>query len=304
LGKLPVDLNRIAIARTGKTVIVNELGIIISVVTILSVIPVVGPLLALINMVFTPVFFFQAINGVKNIPYASGTKYIKEEKPAEPLDINSIRDYSQLFNKKQYGVNYMFGLYYFGATLCSQLIMNIIYFVVNDISLLSYFSTSNIINLILYPFLFSLMLVILSHAIRKKVLLALVWGLTSVIIGSVSFLILMMKNYDAYSQFFFSKNNLIQVITNFLSSVLFIVSIVLFIRWYGLKFWSILLSIAIPSVLTHLFYYTAAYFLNEKFDLKVTGLVGLTVHILLFSVAVYFGLYQYVQQTKRDVLTD
>jgi hypothetical protein len=130
-------------------------------------------------------------------------------------------------------------------------------------------------------------------------LLALVWGLTSVVIGAVPFLLLMIRNYEYYSQYFLTKNYLIQTSTSFLSAVLFILSITVFIKLYGLKLWSILLSVAVPSILIHSVYYTVAFLLEGKFDYKITGLVGLAVHILFFSIAVYFGLYQYVQSTKK-----
>lgn len=301
MGKLPVDLNRIATARAGKTVMANELGIIISVATILSVIPVVGMVLALINMVLTPVFFILAINGVRNIPYSPGVEYVEKRDEAEPLDINTVRDYSQLFDKKKYGINLWFGLYYFVASVCSQITINVTYFIMNKISVLDYFSTSNILNLILYPLLFSLVIVILSHAIRQKVLLALLWGLTSVVVGAIPFLLLMMRDYDYYNQYFFSKGYLVQIITNFLSAVLFIGSISIFIRLYGLKLWSILLSIAIPSIITNSVFYIAGYLLEGKFNFNILTLVGFVVHLLFFSIAIYFAFYQYVQRTNRAV---
>ncbi len=304
IGKLPVDLNRISITRTGKNVMANELGIILCITTLLSVVPVLGMVLALVNLVLMPVFYILAINGIKNIPYSAGEEYYEKKQAEEPLDINSIRDYSQFFDKAKYGINFWFGVYYFLATISTQIVINVFYFVSNKISLLQYFSLSNMVNLLVYPLLTSLFLVMFSHAIRNKLLLSFVWGVCHVAISIIPFAFLLLKGNEYYNEYVFSKKFLNYMSTNFISAILFIFSIVIFIRLYGLKLWTILLAIAVPSILTNMVFYIAGYLLEGKFDFNMTGLVGVTVHILLFSAGVYFGLYQYVEGTKKVELAE
>ncbi len=304
IGKLPVDLNRIARARIGKNVMANEFGIILCITALLSVVPVLGLVLAAVNLILMPAFYIMAINGIKDIPYSAGVDYDEKKKTEEPLDINSVRDYSQLFNKAKYGINFWFGLYYFLAAICSQIVINVFYFVSNKISLFQYFSISNMINLLVYPLLTSLLLVLLSHAIRNKILLSFLWGVLQVAISIIPFAILLLKGDEFYKQYIYSGKFLIQILTNFISAVLFILSISIFIRFYGLKLWTILLAVAVPSLLTNMVFYIAGYILEGKFDFNATGLVGVTVHILLFSAGVYFGLYQYVVGTQKEELAE
>jgi hypothetical protein len=298
LGKLPVDLNRIAIARTGKNVMASEFGIIICITTLLSVVPVLGTVLAFLNLVLMPAFFIMAINGIKTIPYSAGVEYIEKKHKEEPLDINTVSDYSQLFDKAKYGVNLWFGLFYFVAMVCTQIVLNVTYFISNEIALLQYFSISNMLNLFIYPLLFSAVLVVLSHAVRNKVVLSFSWGLANVILGVIPFLLLMLNGNDYYQQYIFSRNFLIQVSTNFLNSVLFILSITFFLRVYGLKLWSILIAISIPSLLINSYFYTTTYLVDGKFDFKIFSFVGIGVHIVFFTAAIYLAFLQYIKGTK------
>lgn len=298
IGKLPVDMNRIAFARKGKHVIANEIGLVLCILTILTIIPIVGIFLALINMVLLPVFFFLAISAIKNIPYSPETVYVEKSPEAEPLDINTVRDYSLMFDKKRYGLNLMFGLYYFLASFGGQVISIVIFYVNNHISLWQYFVGINLLYTVLAPLLYAMTLVMCSHAIRNKVWLAIVLGLFHVLINVIPPSIMILMNGIDF-HLIFNKGFMAQIISNFLNAALFILSISAFIRLFGLKFWSILLSLAVTGILTHASYYGSSYLFEGNYQFRATNLVGLVVYTLLSSMAIYFAFNQYIQRTKR-----
>lgn len=299
IGKLPVEINRIAVTRTGSRVIVNDIGIVLSITTLLSLIPVFGIILVLINSFFLPLYYGLVISAVKNIPY-SPENYPVEKHRAEPLDINTIRDYSELFNKKHYGTNLLFGIYYFVASVITQVISISIYYYTHKISMVHFFSGANLLYSVVPPLLLAIVLVILSHSIRNKILLALITGLSQVIVNLVPPAIwVIIGNME--TDLIFNKSFITHAITNFTSGILFILSLSTFIRIYGLKIWSIILALLTTTIVSHIIFYTFTYVLEGKFKFEFTGLLSTLIYILIMSTAIYFAFYQYIERTKISI---
>jgi hypothetical protein len=294
IGNLPIILNKISIQRTGKSIIPHDLGIIISILTLMAFLPTLSVVFSIVNcLILLPVFYYKAIKAIDKLPYFD-EKAATEHIQTDALDIKRIHDYSQLFDEKKYGINVLFGLYLFLASLCVEIIFILVRLLFHSGSLEGTMSYFMVIHL-----LFAISAVFLSHKIRNKLILALLVGLSNALatLAEIPFLLIYFR-----SDFMeLLKNSyLYHIGASFIFGFFLILCTSYSIKFFGLKFRNILLSTLSFVIALNLYWFAFFCFSGEKFQLKWILLVHAVLNILFYSLAIYFSFYQYVMRTQTQ----
>jgi hypothetical protein len=242
--------------------------------------------------ILLPILYKRAIDAIAKIPTAS-IDLIVEPTETEKIDIASIRDYSTLFDKKRFGINFYVGLFILVAALLSKLIMTIIQLGF-DSSFgygAKFYLSDTFSNL-----LFVLIILIFSHSIKHKFFLALTIGLTH-LITSAGF------KYILY--FFYSRNgyvvslenliNIPSILISFVYGFVFIYSLVLAIKMWGIEIWSIFIATIGAMIIVHASWYMLDIFLNKsEFHFEISMIYMTMTYAVFYALAIYGGFRLYL----------
>jgi hypothetical protein len=202
--------------------------------------------------------------------------------------LQTFRRYPELFNRKLFGINYYVGGAFFVSVLLSNFIWPLVYALFNGFH--SYF----------YPFQFYLIQIafdvlgaaiflFVSHLALKDWILPLLFGLANVLIHIPRLLIFNAIPMEGIR--FIAPFHLGGLIGSFLWSFLFFLGLVLAVRLFGPKIWSLMLGSASAYLLSALINPLLFMSSGAKYSLNVESLVAALTEGVLFAVMIYVGLY-------------
>jgi hypothetical protein len=149
-----------------------------------------------------------------------------------------------------------------------------------------------LISVILLDIIFCVLFLFLSHNIKIHWVLVLVWGLVGMVISAVRralhfFVFYRMENIgltDILNPGF--------LISGFIMDALFMTGIIIAIRYWGTKVWSIAAGTTCAYVISYIVWsIISLIMLGHRFDLKIQTFIINTINYAIFGAAIYYGLY-------------
>ncbi|OGU29885.1 MAG: hypothetical protein A2057_17720 [Ignavibacteria bacterium GWA2_35_9] len=206
---------------------------------------------------------------------------------------------TSIFNRKAFGINYFIGLGLFIAMALSGFLWSVFYSIWWGSTfefMSSYFFAFRIPALILYSVLF----VLLLHMVKNDWLIALFVGLGTMVISSLMRLlyngvsfgsIKIISNIEPGNLFFF-----------FFWSFILTVSIILALKTWGLKWWSLALWICIGNLVEGSLSQIISLSLHEGYSFDFVFIPLSFIDGLLLGTAFYLCTYLFLKQRRAEVI--
>lgn len=294
IGKLPRSINELARYRNTQSLLPENLGILISIFTLAAIIPLINVILTFVSgMILMPILFYKAIYAIKILPSHDG-------KPASfernEVDLASITDFSLLFRISKYGFNYKLGILY----LLGYFFLNIaISFILNGMSNFHFNFDLYFLYETLFSTIYIFFIILLGNYVNKFVL------------PVFSGFIYLFKMMATYMLFVFTYQNIQQIqlssfltiptlSTHFVYGFFLIFSLVMAIKLWGTKLWSVAIAAASTIILANIVWYGLSYLVSDNmpdFSAKSNIFIPLT-QIIIFSAVFYFGFYWHVNSVN------
>jgi hypothetical protein len=299
-GKLMESLNKLAESRNKELFLPVNLGTIICIFSLTSIIPIVGTLLALIAMlVLIPVFFSKTIRAIKEIPHLQDntTKRISMH-DHNRVNLSNIRNYSELFNTSIRGFNFKLVFIYLIGVVLNYTLINLINSQFRNVFFNAYFLTE-----LLFQSFFIFLFIYLS-GVLKNIILVLSTGVLILIKNVCTFyvyyLLMSKNNGDLNIDDFFRIPYLAGY---FLYGILYVTGLLIVVRIFGARFWSLLIYGF------SLFYITTAIwlgisFLDEGYNFEYSWTNLLVVPVIrsfIIASSFYLGFLWYFNSSGKDV---
>jgi len=293
IGKLPKDINALAEKGGFSQRLPEGLGISIAILTLLGVIPIIGYVTGTISgFILYPMLLYQAAGFCQT--HLSDLR-VTAAPIAEPetgvTDLASTNDYSALFNLKKYGINYPVGIGLFLALILAKITWIIIPL---QFSAFYYYTQSFIFlfAIIALDVIYCALFLLISHRIENKWLLVVMWGLAGMVI-SVGRRALQFTTLDYLEEigvgYLVNPANLI---SGFIMSALFMAGIVLAIRYWGTKVWSVIAgSIGGHVVFSIIWGIISLITLGHTRYWSFQNFIINTINYAIFGAAIYYGIY-------------
>jgi hypothetical protein len=296
IGKLPRSINELARNRNTRSLLPENLGILISIFTLAAIIPLINVILTFVSgMILMPILFYKAIYAIKILPSHDGNPISFER---NEVDLGSITDFSYLFRINKFGFNYKLGILY----LFGYIFLNItISFILNGITNFHfnfdlYFAYETIFGTI-YIFI----LILLANYVNKFVL------------PVFSGFIYLLKMMGTYMLFTLTFKNIQQIqfssfltlptlSTHFAYGFFLIFSLVMAIKLWGTKLWSIAIAAASTIIIANIVWYGLSYLVDDNnltFSARSIIFIPLA-QIIIFSTVFYFGFYWHVNLVNGE----
>lgn len=176
--------------------------------------------------------------------YLSKSKRIKETFPSAPnnVDFLSCKNFIKMFDKNKYKVNhYMFaGL--FTIKFFTIFVLGMVVSILGRFELPIY-SYQDFLIAVFIGFLYSILFILVSYLVRRDWILLIIWPLVYALLIVIHLFFNLAINYNEIV--FLNTANIIDVVKNFIWELLFLTGLILAIRIWGTRFWSIIATILI-----------------------------------------------------------
>lgn len=202
----------------------------------------------------------------------------------------SIRSYVGLFERNIYGINFYFAIGFLMANILSML--NFTFLVDSPVG--SIYSLRPIefyfVNFI-YDTLASTLLLFISYSISKNWLLPLVWGFVNIVIRTGA-----RNTLNAFLSFELFLPTLPNMLIIFLDGFLFMAALILTIRYFGLRLWSLTFGITLSLLLPKIAY---PFLGIGYFNAKV--IKGVIITGILYGAFIYSAFYLYFKRKFQSL---
>ncbi len=295
--RLATSLNAIGEERGSYYRIDVIIPYLIGVFTILSLVPLLGLLIGLLNwVVFIPLFLHIVIKTIQNLPppaleQIKENAFVNEPVDSEQVCLRDVNDYSELFNLKKYGWNYQLVALITAAGFLSLLFTRLIYFGFRN------FSDNFLDALYIIPLaaIKAFIIVAVSYWVRNKVVVSLV----SASIYTISTLLYLFAIYF-FNPFLFENLNdlygLIYFVRQFVFGFLYMYLIILSINFTGVRFWSLLIA---GFVLYFAFYFYDSIASEYAYKFRIKEVIVPIINSLIQALAFYYGFVLGVRPKNR-----
>lgn len=240
LGKLPRDLNAMAHASDTPTRVPTGLGLAAAILSVISVIPFVGQVAGAVNgLVLLPLFLTGAVSLSREI--AGKIAAAGETGDAIPVleERQDIRNLADLMDPGKFGIRAGAGLAFPAARLSAHLLYLL------ALAPFGYFLHGAFYKIalgqIIIGVLTGVLFVVAGSLIRRSWMLPVAWGLVWIPMDFVTRYVLYYFRPDREPQELttFILNPSV-MFSSFLGGVLFMAALVLVVRFWGLRPWSLI----------------------------------------------------------------
>ncbi len=244
--KLVGTLNRLAEAHHIDTRMSRLWPVSVGMATCLGYVPGIGMIAgSLLGCIVQPVFVYKLVALSRRIEFQNNGW----EPPFQEKDLKAASDYRSLFNRKEYGVNYYFAVAFALAYIISHLLLpswHSVTFGMRGLNLnFGYLAIWGGAGCLL-----GACLMLLSHSVRNLWLLVFSAGIAGAVVdGTAKILPAVM---DGYPFVFWSMPTMNLYFHGFLSAAGFVLAVILAMRWWGVRWWSLPAGLGLMAVL--LFY--------------------------------------------------
>ena len=301
IGGLPKEIHNLARSKNIQPLISEQFGIIICVLVFLSFIPYLGILIsAVLLLVLHPILLRDCVKDCERIIAAIDVQTESiSYKPSPKIDWESFKEYSDLFNKKEYGINYFVGIAFFVGLVISRLIR----FSWLDLYYDYYYLPEFDFMLIGFSIdlVFAGIFVLISHLVKQSWFLPIFGGAAYFLI-SILHTVIIQKTMDPTSSLIFSFELIdpIKIITDFIYGFTFFVGIVFAVYMWGAKIWSLIIGFS-ASYLINKIIREGIYSISSSSEFGIdtffhgTDLINIIAKLIMAAL-IYFGFYLHFEK--------
>jgi hypothetical protein len=295
IGKLPLEINGVAKRYDIQRLVPDNLGYIIGSLSIAGIIPFVGYVTASINfLILLPLFIKNCVEVCEQIDISETTPdKTTEVIAAEKINWESIKEFSYLFNKEQYSINYLLGIALFISLAITRVLRILIISGYEDYyyNTLDYYAIGFGIDLII-----SILFVASCHFATKSWAQPFIWG--AVIVAIFFFKSILVVNSQILPEEGFIKIpslHIERIIKDFIWGFAFMFGFVFAVNVWSAKIWSLVIGFAFSFIIYKALFIALefgsvmpelnSYYLFSGMDL--INLVGRIITALLIYGAIY-----------------
>jgi hypothetical protein len=297
LGKLPRDLNAVARTTGTSSRVPPGLGLAAAVLGVVSVIPVLGLVTGAVNgLILIPLLLAEAVKLGKEVARIIATAEKLEGVTPALEETPDIRNLPELMNPENYGIRLGAGLAFPASKLSGFLFLMLASAPFGYLAHGMFFRIA--LGQLVIGVLTGVLFVIAGSLVRKTWLLPPVWGLLAILMGIAG------QYIHGYFSAALDQPEKIQVAfnpgamsTNFLWGFLFMSALILALRFWGLKIWSLPAGFLIFNLLASLpgwLIHPQRFFRFNSFTLLIRflpflelALLGLLLYLALRPPVVY-----------------
>jgi hypothetical protein len=260
IGKLPVEINRVADRYNVQMNVPKNLGYSIATFAIIGFIPFVGYVTGAINfLILLPIFIKNSVEVCELIDASEVTpdttiEVIKTEK----IEWELIKEFSDLFDKEKYGINYFIGISLFISLSITRTLR---IFLIESFQGFSSATFDYLIFGIAYDFAITILFILVIHSFKKSWILPFIWGVVIVIMSLIrTQAIVNAQNPLSNDLINIPMLHIERLLGDFLLGFAFMLGLVFAVNVWGAKIWSFLICIP-ASYLIYKAMYTSIAFL-------------------------------------------
>jgi hypothetical protein len=295
IGKLPLEINAIAKRYDIQKLVPDNLGYIIATLSIVGLIPFVGYVTSAINfLILLPLFLKNCVEVCELIDDSGITPdNTSEVIAAEKINWESIKEFSSLINKDQYGVNYLLGISLFLSLVITRVLRILIISGYDDYysSTFDYYAIGFASDLLI-----SILFVGACHIVTKSWAKPFVWG--AVIVVLFYFKTILIVNAQILPEEDFIKIpslHIERIFKDFVWGFAFMFGFVFAVNVWGAKIWSLIIGFAFSFIVYKAMFIglefgTVLSEMNSRYlfsGMDLINLVGRIITALLIYSALY-----------------
>jgi len=288
IGKLPRDLNALALSLDMRPRIPSGLGIAIAIFTIVSMIPILGPLAGAVSgLILVPIFLSGTVRSCREAAgkiFAPGYAGAMEPVGWERKD---VRYFPDLLDPERFGIRFG-AVFAFPAANLSVLLLH--FFGMAPFGFFSHrFFLKLALGQIILGLLTGILFVAAGSLIRKAWALPAVWGLLGVPLGYAGrFIHIHFRPTVENQELTRVAIDPFIMLNNFLWAFFFMGVLVLAVRFWGLRPWSLPAGLVAIQVL-----FSLPQWIMRPHTIFQYGFHSLLPHILPILTMVLLGLFLY-----------
>jgi hypothetical protein len=292
IGKLPLEINLVAKKYDVGKVVQDNIGYIIAILTLIGLIPLVGYITGAINfLILLPIFITRCVE-VCELIIASDvipdktTEVIK----SESISWQKIKEFSLLFNKEIYGINYFIGIALFISLIIIRFMQLAFIGGFDDYLMpeLDYFLIGVSIDLVI-----SALFVFTCHLITKNWMQPFIWGVVIVAVFYFKSIIIMNAQFLPGDNLIkIPSLNIIEALRDFIWGFAFMLGFVFAVNVWGVKIWSLITASILSYVVYKAMSIALGYgpFLTEiNFNYVFSGMDLINLLGRIFTALLFFG---------------
>ena len=295
IGKLPLEINAIANRYDVQKLVPDNLGYIIASLSIVGLIPFIGYVTSAINfLILLPLFLKNCVEVCELIDDSGITPdRVSEIISVEKIDWESIKEFSTLINKEQYGVNYLLGVSLFLSLVITRILRILVIDGYEDYfsSTFDYYAISFAIDLLI-----SILFVISCHIFNKSWAQPFIWG--AVIVAIFYFKLILLINAQILPGEDLMKIpslHIERILKDFVWGFALMFGFVFAVNVWGAKIWSLIIGftfsfIVYKAMFIALEFGTVMSEMNSRYlfsGMDLINLVGRIITALLIYAALY-----------------
>ncbi len=302
IGKLPLEINAIAKRYDLQKLVPDNLGYIIASLSIVGLIPIVGHVTSAINfLILLPLFLKNCIEVCELIDNSdvtpeSTTEIISTEK----INWDSIKEFSSLFNKKKYGVNYLLGIALFIALAITRVLRILIIGGYEDyyLSTFDYYAIGFAIDLLI-----SILFVASCHIVIKSWAQPFIWGAVIVAIFYFKSIILINSQILPGEDLMkIPSLHIERILKDFIWGFAFMFGFVFAVNVWGPKIWSLIIGFTFSFIIYKALFIALEFGpamaeLNSNYLFSGMDLINLVGRIIT-AVLIYAALFLHFDNLK------
>ena len=274
IGKLPNEINSLAKRLEINKFVPDNLGYGISLLSLIGFIPYVGYVTAVINLlILVPLFIKSCVEVCKLIDKSRATTdKTTEVLKANKIEWESINEYSSLFDKEKYGINFFIGIALFVSLLITRFLK---IYIIGDFEGFYIPNLDSFLNAAAFDLIISILFIIVTHLITKSWTQPFVWGAIVVFVYFFRSIVIMnAQNFPNPVTLNIPSLKIDSLIRNFIWGFAFMFGLVFAIQVWGAKIWSLIIGLIFSFIIYKAMFFALEYLptpIEYDFDRLITG---------------------------------
>jgi len=309
IGRLPLEINAVARKFDVQKLVPDNSGYIIATFSIVGVIPFVGYVTSAINyLILLPLFLKNCVEVCELIDSSETTPdKTTEVISIEKINWDSITEFSSLFNKEQYGINYLLGISLFISLAITRVLRILIIGGYEDyyFNTFDFYATGFGIDIIV-----SILFVASCHVATKSWAQPFIWGAVIVIVFFFKSILIINSQILPEEGFIkIPSLHIERILKDFIWGFAFMFGFVFAVNVWGAKIWSLIIGFAFSFIIYKALFIALefgsvmselnSYYLFSGMDL--INLVGRIITAILIYAAIFLH-FDNLQTKNKSII--
>jgi hypothetical protein len=244
LGKLPVEINLVAKRYDVQKTVQDNLGYIIGILALIGFIPIVGYVTGAINfLILLPLFLKNCVEVCELIETSEvAPDVITEVIRTEKIEWESIKEFSSLFDKENFGVNFFVGI----ALFISLIIIRVLRMsLIGSYDGFSIPELDYLLNGVAFDLVISILFIFTCQLVTKNWAQPFVWGTVVVALYLFRSIIIMnAQTLPGEEIIQIPSLQIERILKDFIWGFAFMFGLVFAVNVWGPKVWSLIIGLA------------------------------------------------------------